>query len=159
MCLDYCGWLLYQILTKPILFWDITTNIKCKKNISITNQIWHRTKWYFTCISNKRYLITVPNMNKITTLLSEISQQKLKYYEKIAIISQSWHRSKFYSPCISGPWYLIMVPNMKKIYSAIMEECVRTDWWSGPFSIYCSSWILSLQVSTCAIHTCSIELT
>ena len=133
LCLDYCGWLLYQIWTIHILLWDITTNIKFKKNIGITSRIWHRVKWYFTCISNKWYLITVPNINKITTFFSETSQQRLENYEKIAIITQIWHRPKFYFTCISGPWYLIMVPNMKKIYQAIMEHggvCKnrRTDW-------------------------------
>ena len=90
-------------------------------NIAIITQTWHRTKYYFTSMSNR-----------ITTFFSEISQQKLKIYEKIAIITQSWHRAKFNFTCISGPWYLIMVPNMLKIKPAIMEECARTarqtDW-------------------------------
>ena len=93
-------------------------------------------------MSNAWYLITVPNMNKITTFFSEISQV-LKSYEKIAIITQIWHRAKFYFTCINGPWYLIMVRNMKKIHLAIMGECMRTDrrldWWTGPVPIFPNS--------------------
>ena len=33
-----------------------------------------------------------PNMNKINTLFSEISQQTHKFYEEIPIITQIWHR-------------------------------------------------------------------
>ena len=92
--------------------------------------IWHRVKCYFTNMRNAWYLITVPNMNNITTFFSDISQQTLniKFYEKIAIITQIWHRAKFYFTSIHGSWYMIMVPNMKKIHLAIMEECMRTDW-------------------------------
>ena len=73
------------------------------------------------------YLITLPNMNNITTFCSEISQQTLEMYEKIAIINQIGHSAKFYFTSISGPWYLIMVPEMMKMHLAIMEECARTD--------------------------------
>ena len=85
-------------------------------------------------MSNASYLITVPNMNTITTFFSKISQQTLKVYEIMA---------KSYFTCLSRPWYLIMVPNMKKIHPATMKECVRmakwTDGWTdgtGPFPVF-----------------------
>ena len=34
---------------QPIIFWNIETNIKFKKNIDIITQIWHIAKLYFTC--------------------------------------------------------------------------------------------------------------
>ena len=34
---------------------------------------------------------TLPNMNKINPLFSEISQQIHKMYEKLATINQNWH--------------------------------------------------------------------
>ena len=64
--------------------------IKFKKNIGIITPIWHRAKWYFTCIGNTWYLIakwyftcidntwyliTVPNMIKINPFSIYISQQ------------------------------------------------------------------------------------
>ena len=82
------------------------------EKVPIITQIWLRAKCYFTSMSNAWYLISVPNMNKIATFFSEISQQILKIYEKIAIITQ-----------IQQP----MVPNMKKIHPVIMEECTRMD--------------------------------
>ena len=45
--------------------------------------MWHRAKRYFTEMNNAWYLITVPNMNKITTFYSEIAQKPLKLYEKM----------------------------------------------------------------------------
>ena len=88
------------------------------EKVAIITQIWHSAKYNFTSISNTWYLITVPNMNKITTFFSDKSQQKLKTYEKVAIITRICHRAKFYVMCTSIPWYLIMVPNMKKIHLA-----------------------------------------
>ena len=38
--------------------------------------------WDITSMSNAWYLITVLNINTITTFISEISQQALKIYEK-----------------------------------------------------------------------------
>ena len=58
------------------------------EKVAIITQIWHRAKCNFTDISNAWDQITVPNMNKITTLISEISQQTLKISEKILIITQ-----------------------------------------------------------------------
>ena len=53
--------------------------------MSIITQIWHRTKCYFTSISNTLYLITVPHKNKITTFFSEISQQTLNLWKNCHI--------------------------------------------------------------------------
>ena len=90
------------------------------KQVAIIIQMWHRAyNCHFTSMNNAWHLITVPNMNKITTL---VSQQTLKIDEKIVIITQIWHKAKFYVIYISGTWYLIMVSNMKKIFPAIMEE-------------------------------------
>ena len=108
---------------QPIPFWAIATNIKFKKNIAIIIQIWHRAKCYFTCMRNSWYLITAPNMNKITTFISAI--QTLKIYEKIAILAQVWHRAKFCFIRISGPWYLIW---RKSIQPSWRNVRGWTDW-------------------------------
>ena len=84
------------------------------EQVAIITHIWHRDKYYFTSMSNTWYLITVPNMNNITTFFPKISQQRVKSYEKITIMTQIWHRVKFYFTCISGPWYLIMVPQYEE---------------------------------------------
>ena len=68
---DYCT--KYE-QNQLILFWDIVTNIKWRKNIGIITQSWHRSKRYSMCIGNTWYLITVPNMNTINPFLFEISQ-------------------------------------------------------------------------------------
>ena len=60
---------------------------KCKKNLAIITQIWHRVKYYFTYISNTWYLITVPNRNKSNPFFSELSQQIQQMYEKLATIA------------------------------------------------------------------------
>ena len=39
--------------------------------VTIITQVWHRAKCCFTSMSNAWYLITVPNMNKITTFNSQ----------------------------------------------------------------------------------------
>ena len=119
-------------------------HIKAMTNIAIITQIWHGAKCHFACNSNTWYLITVPDMNKIITFFSEISQQTLKICEKIAIITQMWHRAKFYFMCISSPCHLIMVPNIKKIHrhhGGICKEGLtdgrrdrQTDWWTGSVS-------------------------
>ena len=77
------------------LFWDIACNkhITFKRNIAIITQIWHRAKYYFTCVRNTWYLIIVPNMNKINPFFSVISQQIHKMYVKVAIITHIWHRA------------------------------------------------------------------
>ena len=41
------------------------------KKIAIIIPIWHRDKFYFTCISGPWYLITVPNMKKIDPAIIE----------------------------------------------------------------------------------------
>ena len=51
------------------------------EKVAIT-QLLHRAKCYFTSMSNAWYMITIPNMNKIITLFSAISQQTLKISEK-----------------------------------------------------------------------------
>ena len=51
-------------------------------SLAIITQIWHRVKCNFTRISSAWYLITLPNVNKIIKFFLEISQQKLKIYEK-----------------------------------------------------------------------------
>ena len=78
-------------------------------------------------MSNAWYLIIVPNMNKITTFFSAISQQTLKIYEEIAIITQIWHTVKFYFMWISSLLYLIMIPNMKTIHPAIWHGGMHED--------------------------------
>ena len=59
---------------------------KCIFKNAIITTICHRTKWYFTCISNTWYLISVPNMNEINAFFFAISQQTSKMYEKVAIV-------------------------------------------------------------------------
>ena len=60
------------------------------EKVAIITKIWHRYRCYFTSMSNNTwYLIAVPNMNKITTFFSELSQQTFKLYENIAIITDS----------------------------------------------------------------------
>ena len=45
-------------------FSEISQHSKVMKNMAIISQIWHRTTFYFTCISSLLYLIMVPNMKK-----------------------------------------------------------------------------------------------
>ena len=52
------------------------------KNIAKITHFWHGVKCYFTCISNTQYIILLPNMNKINTFFSEISQQTTQMYLK-----------------------------------------------------------------------------
>ena len=102
------------------------------EKVTIITQIWHRAKFYFTSMSNAPCLNQwyIPNM----TNNLRYHNQHSKYIEQIAIMTQIWHRAKFYFTCISSPWCMITVPNMKKIHPGIMEECVRTDWQTGPLS-------------------------
>ena len=79
MVVDYCT---KKEQNQPILFCYIATNIKFKKNIGVITQIWHTAKLYFICSGNTWYLISVPNINKINLLFSEISQKIHKMYEK-----------------------------------------------------------------------------
>ena len=95
---------------------------------AIITPIWYRTKYNFTSMSNRWYMITIPYMNNITTFCSEISQQTLKIYEKIAIITQIWHIAKVYFTFIMVPWYRITVSKIKTIHPDIMAECARTKW-------------------------------
>ena len=67
-------------------------------------------------------MLTVPHINEMNTVFSEISQQADNIYEQIAIITQIWQRAKFYFMCISSQRYWIMIPNMRKIHPTIMEE-------------------------------------
>ena len=82
---DYCT--KYED-NQPILVWDITTNIRFKKNIAIIIQIWHRAKWYFTCISNTR-----------TWLLYQIwiksTNSSLRYTSNAQNVWKSDHLLKF----------------------------------------------------------------
>ena len=96
---------------KPILFWNIATNVKFKKNIAINTQISHRAKLYYTFISNTWHLITVPNMNKINPFFWERSQQTLKIYEKIAIITQfsTEPNSILHASARNGIWLLYQI--------------------------------------------------
>ena len=73
-------------------FSEISQHIKFMKNIT---KIWHRAKWYFTCVSNTWYINTVPNRNKIYSFFSAISHLH-KMYEKLATITQIWQRAKYY---------------------------------------------------------------
>ena len=59
-------------------------------------------KWYFTCIGNTQYLITVPNMNTINPFFPRISQQIHKMFEKVAILTLIWHRVKCYFTSMSN---------------------------------------------------------
>ena len=55
---------------------------KMYEKIAIITQIWHRVTWYFTSMSiDAWYLITVPNMNKITFVSGTYHNQHL-FYEK-----------------------------------------------------------------------------
>ena len=47
------------------------------EQVATITEMWHRDICYFTRMSNACYLKTVPNMNKITTFFSDISQQTL----------------------------------------------------------------------------------
>ena len=49
------------------------------EHAAIITQICHEAKCCFTSMNNAWYLITIPNMNNITTFFSEISQQRLKH--------------------------------------------------------------------------------
>ena len=56
------------------------------EKVAIITQICHRAKCNVISISKAWYLVNVPNMNKITTFFSEISQQICKIYEKMDIL-------------------------------------------------------------------------
>ena len=74
---SYCGWLLYKIWTKSIIFFLKYHNkhIQFMKYIARITQIWYGAKCYFTQSSNTGCLITVQHMNNINPFFSEISQQ------------------------------------------------------------------------------------
>ena len=79
---DYCT--KYE-QNQPIIFWDIARNIKFKKYIGISTQIWHSAKLYFTCFGNTWYLITAWSMNKINKYFSEQNVWKGVYnYSNVA---------------------------------------------------------------------------
>ena len=99
------------------------------EKVAIITDIW-QSLMLFTRMNNACYLITVSNINKITTFFYDISQQTLNIYETIAIITEMWHRAKFYFTCISGPLNQIMVPNIKKIYPVTVQECTIMDRWT-----------------------------
>ena len=62
----HCTWLLYQIyFIITTFFSDITTNTQNVWKNAIISQIWPRVEFYFTCISNPWYLITLPHMKEI----------------------------------------------------------------------------------------------
>ena len=120
---DYCTKYEYN---QPIFPSAISQQThKMYEQIVIITQIWHRTKFYFTCISNEwyqaLYLITVPNMNKINTFIG-ISCTNTHNLWRMAIITQIWHRAKFYFTCIINPCSLIMVPDMKKIHPPLWRN-------------------------------------
>ena len=121
-----------------ILLWDITTNTQnVRTGMAIITPIWHRAKCYLTSMNNAWYLITVPNMNKITTFISKISQPLNNLWKNCHNYSNG---AKLYFTCMRSTWYLILVPN---IHQAIMEECtnrwldrqmdVRLEGQTGPF--------------------------
>ena len=125
---DYC--------TKCEQIWKSTNSllrycnkhIKVKKNIVIFTQIWNRAKYYFTCITNTWYLITIRNMNKINPFFSAISQQMHKMYNKVAIITQIWYRPICNFTGMSNAWYLITVQHMNKIttfFSKILQQTLK----------------------------------
>ena len=76
------NWLTKWLELQTHLCKIITTNITSKKNIGKSTQILHRAKWYFTCISNTWYLITVSNMNKINPCF--------KFGTKLNAILHAW---------------------------------------------------------------------
>ena len=102
----------YCTCIKSPLWLIIVPNIKIKFkiNIAIVTQICHTQMLYFTSMSNAWYMSAVPNMNKIMTFLSQISQSTLKIYNKNTYFAEIWHRDKFNFTCIRGIWCLIMVP-------------------------------------------------
>ena len=73
-------------------FSEISQQIhKIYGKVNIITQIGRSAQCYFTSMSNAWYLITVPNMSKITTIISEISQalniygQNSHYYSNFTL--------------------------------------------------------------------------
>ena len=133
---DYCT--KYKENQLILSAWGITTH---------TQHIWQGSHdysnlaiCYFTSMNNVWYLITVPSMNKITTFVSEISQQTLKIYGKKIHYYSNLAQSKILFYMHQWPMVLNHAPNMKNIHPVIMEECKRMDiqndrqmdWWTGP---------------------------
>ena len=115
-------------MTKSSLFSEILQQTHSKLNIAIITYIWQRAQCYFICISTIWYLITVPNMNKFSPFVSEVSQQICKVDEKVAIITQIWHRPKWHFTSLSNAsyMYLITLPNMKKNTRYFPETAEQT---------------------------------
>ena len=89
--------------------------------------MWHRAKWYFTCVSNTWCLIIVPIINKINLFISELSQQIRMYeknchnYSNFAQSSMLFHRHEQHKVPIT-------VPNMNKItafFSKISQQTLK----------------------------------
>ena len=78
MMVDHCT----QHEQNPLIHLQYITIYKIYKIIDLNATFWHRAMVYFMCIKSLLWLITVPNMNKINTFFSEISQQKHKISEK-----------------------------------------------------------------------------
>ena len=77
---------------------SITTNIHNLWNNGHKSYILHRDKVHFTCIKSRLGLITVPNMNKINQLISEISQEiEEQYCHNYSNLAYS----RWYCMCIS----------------------------------------------------------
>ena len=121
---DYCT----KYEQNQHIHFRVITTLKMYEKMVIITQIWHRAKLYFRSLSNLWYLVTVPNMNKIATFFSEISQQTHKIYEKVAIITKIWHRAKRYftSTCMSNAPYLVTLPNRNKITTFLSEISQQT---------------------------------
>ena len=108
------------------ILWDITTNAQnVFKKVMIITQMWHSVKCYFT--GNTWYLIIVPNINKITTFFSQISQQILNLYEKNVHTYSNLTQSQILIYMHQWPMLPDHCIQIKKIHPANMEECTRMD--------------------------------
>ena len=85
-----------EIMPQQIQIQDIYNTM------AVITPILHRTKYCVTCISKISYLITVPNLNKITTFFFDISQQTntSNQWKKITMLNQIWKRAKVNCMCI-----------------------------------------------------------
>ena len=82
-----------------ILLWDMATNTQTYEKVSLIIQMWHRAKCYFTSMINTWYLITVHNMNKITTFGTVPNSN---VHASVAHGTRSWY--KIWRKSIQPSW-------------------------------------------------------
>ena len=106
------------------------------------------------------WLVTVPNMNKIHWLISDIAVKMYKNYDIVDRNATSWHRAMVYFTCIKSLLWLINVPNMNKInhyflryrnnhHILLYRKCAKIDiitqiWHRAKFHFMCISGPCSL---------------